>query len=276
LLANKEARVMAGSLMVDAARKHGATIIPIDSEHNAIFQCLGDGYRCFTMPDGVTRLLLTASGGPFRTWDKPAIMNATVSQAIAHPNWSMGRKISVDSATMMNKGLELIEAHWLFAMPESRIDVVVHPQSVVHSMVEFSDGSTLAQLGSPDMRTPIACALSWPDRIDTKVERLNWASVKSLDFEPPDDDRFPSLALARQALRAGGAASAVLNAANEIAVDAFLQERLLFGQIFGVVESTLNHLHASASYAPTSIDALLDMDAQARSVAHEHCARLAA
>jgi 1-deoxy-D-xylulose-5-phosphate reductoisomerase len=271
LLANKEALVMAGALMVDAARRGGATILPIDSEHNAIFQCLGENYRCFTQPHGVTRLLLTASGGPFRTWDKEAIFQATVSQAIAHPNWSMGRKISVDSATMMNKGLELIEAHWLFAIPESRIDVVVHPQSVVHSMVEFDDGSTLAQLGSPDMRTPIACAMSWPKRIATPVTRLDWVSAKRLDFEPPDDARFPSLALARQALRAGGAASAVLNAANEVAVEAFLNEQIRFGHIFETVDATLQAMTKGNVSVPPSVEALLALDGDARRVAQNYC-----
>ncbi|MBU3724660.1 MAG: 1-deoxy-D-xylulose-5-phosphate reductoisomerase [Burkholderiaceae bacterium] len=274
LLANKEALVMAGALMVDAARQGGAVVLPVDSEHNAIFQCLGENYRCFVPPEGVNRLLLTASGGPFRTWDKERIFSATVSQAIAHPNWSMGRKISVDSATMMNKGLELIEAHWLFALPESAIDVVVHPQSVVHSMVEFHDGSTLAQLGSPDMRTPIACAMSWPKRIHAPVKVLDWTAVRQLDFEPPDDARFPSLALARQSLRAGGASSAVLNAANEVAVEAFLNGGLKFGQIFRVVAATLDQLSLSTSQVPQSIEALLAIDQEARGVAANEVSRL--
>lgn len=274
LLANKEALVMAGALMVDAARQGGAVVLPVDSEHNAIFQCLGENYRCFSPPVGVNRLLLTASGGPFRTWEKDRMFSATVSQAIAHPNWSMGRKISVDSATMMNKGLELIEAHWLFALPESAIDVVVHPQSVVHSMVEFHDGSTLAQLGSPDMRTPIACAMSWPERIHAPVKTLDWTAARSLDFEPPDDARFPSLALARQSLRAGGTNSAVLNAANEVAVESFLSQGLKFGQIFSVVESTLEQLSAMASAVPESIEALLAIDQQARQIAASQIARL--
>jgi len=274
LLANKEALVMAGALMVDAAKQGGACVLPIDSEHNAIFQCLGENYRCFTTPHGVTRLLLTASGGPFRSWEKQAIFQATVSQAIAHPNWSMGRKISVDSATMMNKGLELIEAHWLFAIPEHRIDVVVHPQSVVHSMVEFDDGSVLAQLGSPDMRTPIACAMSWPRRISTPVTKLDWTANKRLDFEPPDDERFPSLALARQALRMGGAASAILNAANEIAVDAFLNERVRLGHIFQIVEKTLEDLARTNAGVPSSLNELLEVDHAARRFAAEYCGKL--
>jgi len=264
LLANKEALVMSGALMVGAALRGGATVLPIDSEHNAIFQCLGENYRCFQTPEAVTRLLLTASGGPFRKAEKSVISEATVAQAIAHPNWSMGRKISVDSATMMNKGLELIEAHWLFALPESRIDVVIHPQSVVHSMVEFSDGSTLAQLGSPDMRTPIACAMSWPARIATPVTRLDWTSARQLEFEPPDNDRFPCLGLARETLRIGGCASAVLNAANEIAVDCFLRERLTFGHIFRVVAQTLETLGDSMGAAPESLEGLLEIDQRAR------------
>jgi 1-deoxy-D-xylulose-5-phosphate reductoisomerase len=276
LLANKEALVMAGALMVDEARKGQATILPIDSEHNAIFQCLGENYRCFNRPDGVTRILLTASGGPFRNWDKDKIFSATVSQAIAHPNWSMGRKISVDSATMMNKGLELIEAHWLFGLPESEIDVVVHPQSVVHSMVEFADGSTLAQLGSPDMRTPIGSALSWPERIHTPVQRLDWTQTRSLDFQPPDHDRFPSLAFAREALRTGGVASAVMNAANEIAVDAFLNEMIAFGSIFGVVRETLEAITGKYSAVPNSLNDLMQIDEEARMHAQQVCQRLAA
>lgn len=275
LLANKEALVMAGTLMVGAALKGGATVLPIDSEHNAIFQCLGDNYRCFQTPEAVTRLLLTASGGPFRKVEKSVMSEATVAQAIAHPNWSMGRKISVDSATMMNKGLELIEAHWLFALPESRIEVVIHPQSVVHSMVEFSDGSTLAQLGSPDMRTPIAYAMGWPARIATPVTRLDWTSSRQLEFEPPDNDRFPSLGLARQTLRMGGCASAVLNAANEIAVDYFLKERLKFGHIFRVVAQTLEALGELTGVAPQSLESLLEIDQRARRHAQAICDGLA-
>jgi 1-deoxy-D-xylulose-5-phosphate reductoisomerase len=275
LLANKEALVMAGPLMVQAARLGGAVVLPVDSEHNAIFQCLGENYRCFQPPAGVRRLLLTASGGPFRSWERSRMFSASVGEAIAHPNWSMGRKISVDSATMMNKGLELIEAHWLFALPESAIEVVVHPQSVVHSMVEFDDGSTLAQLGSPDMRTPIACAMSWPARIHAPVKPLDWRSAQRLDFEPPDTERFPSLALARASLRTGGGAPAVLNAANEIAVEAFLNERIRFGEIFGTVESTLTQLSQQAANTPSSVDELLEIDRQAREIAQAHVAKIA-
>jgi 1-deoxy-D-xylulose-5-phosphate reductoisomerase len=264
LLANKEALVMAGALMVNAAKRGGATILPIDSEHNAIFQCLGPNYRCFERPPGVTRILLTASGGPFRRWSHADIDQATVAQAIAHPNWTMGRKISVDSATMMNKGLELIEAYWLFAMPERDIDVVVHPQSVIHSMVEYTDGSTLAQLGCPDMRTPIASAMAWPLRMETPVARLDWRTLGQLDFEPPDDERFPSLRMARQSLQQGGTASAVMNAANEVAVEAFLGERIRFGDVFRVVSETLNRCPAVRSVVPESLDALLAIDQEAR------------
>lgn len=271
LLANKEALVMAGILFVQAARRHNATILPIDSEHNAIFQCLGENYRCFEKPKGVTRILLTASGGPFRQWAPDRIAKASVGEAIAHPNWSMGKKISVDSATMMNKGLELIEAHWLFGMPEAQIEVVVHPQSVVHSMVEFEDGSVLAQLGSPDMRTPIACAMGWPERVHTQVERLNWTQTRRLDFEAPNHKLFPSLEFARAALKAGGCASAVLNAANEIAVDAFLNESIRFGQIFEVVEKTMDVLFKEGAQAPESLDALLEVDQRARQKAQSFC-----
>ncbi|NBW00560.1 MAG: 1-deoxy-D-xylulose-5-phosphate reductoisomerase [Betaproteobacteria bacterium] len=275
LLANKEALVMAGPLMVQAARAGGATVLPVDSEHNAIFQCLGENYRCFAPPKGVRRLLLTASGGPFRSWDKARMFSASVGEAIAHPNWSMGRKISVDSATMMNKGLELIEAHWLFCLPESAIEVVVHPQSIVHSMVEFDDGSTLAQLGSPDMRTPIACAMSWPTRIHAPAKTLDWQSAQRLDFEAPDTERFPSLALARASLRTGGAAPAVLNAANEVAVEAFLSEHIRFGEIFGTVESTLAELSNQAASTPGSIDELLEIDQRARQIARARIAKIA-
>lgn len=274
LLANKEALVMAGELMVRAVRSSGALILPIDSEHNAIFQCLGENYHCFTAPQGVARLLLTASGGPFRTWSRSRIEAATVSEAIAHPNWSMGRKISVDSATMMNKGLELIEACWLFSMPESKIDVVVHPQSVVHSMVEFEDGSTLAQLGSPDMRTPIACALGWPERIATPVERLDWRRIRALEFEPPNHELFPSLEFARQAVKSGGPACAVLNAANEVAVEAFLQEKIRFGAIFETVKDTMDAVCGRHHGNLQTLDDLMELDGMARRHAQEKIVRL--
>ena len=218
LLANKEALVMTGPLLMEEIRAGGAELIPIDSEHNAMFQCMPAHFRAGTEPNGLVRLILTASGGPFRTTPSEALGSVTPDQACAHPKWSMGRKISVDSATLMNKGLEIIEAAWLFGVTESRIEVVVHPQSVVHSLVEYADGSILAQLGAPDMRTPIAQALAWPDRIGSGVQSLKLAAVRQLEFEPPDLDRFPSLELARAAARTGGTAPALLNAANVVAV----------------------------------------------------------
>jgi 1-deoxy-D-xylulose-5-phosphate reductoisomerase len=251
-LANKEALVTAGALMTDAAVASGATILPVDSEHNAIFQCLA-GSRA----EDVSKIILTASGGPFRTASAETIGAATPAQAVAHPNWSMGAKISVDSATLMNKGLELIEAHYLFGLPSNRLDVVIHPQSVIHSMVEFVDGSVLAQLGSPDMRIPIAYALAWPERMPTPAQRLNLTSVARLDFEIPDLERFPALRLAREALEAGGAAPTVLNAANEIAVAGFLAGHVRFSHIVDVVQQALNE----ASYdAPGSIGDVLEID----------------
>jgi len=256
-LANKEALVTAGDLMIRAAQKSGATILPVDSEHNAIFQCLAGNRE-----QDVAKIILTASGGPFRTSTADLIARATPSQAVAHPNWSMGAKISVDSATLMNKGLELIEAHYLFGLPSERLDVVIHPQSVIHSMVEFVDGSVLAQLGSPDMRIPIAYALAWPERITTPAQRLNLAAIARLDFETPDLARFPSLRLAREALEAGGAAPIVLNAANEAAVAAFLAGRLAFPEIAATVEDAL----ASSDFAaPGSIDDVLAVDRATRS-----------
>ncbi|HEX5257561.1 MAG TPA: 1-deoxy-D-xylulose-5-phosphate reductoisomerase [Sphingomicrobium sp.] len=256
-LANKEALVTAGELMTDAARSSGATLLPIDSEHNAIFQCLA-GNRV----GDVSRIVLTASGGPFRTASPDAIARATPAQAVAHPNWSMGAKISVDSATMMNKGLELIEARYLFGVPSGRIDVLIHPQSVVHSLVEFVDGSVLAQLGAPDMRIPIAYALAWPERIATPAQRLDLAAIARLDFEAPDFTRFPALRLARDALEEGGAAPIVLNSANEVAVAAFLAGRLRFPDIAKLVERALDR---SDSAPPESIDDVLEIDRRTRS-----------
>jgi 1-deoxy-D-xylulose-5-phosphate reductoisomerase len=258
LLANKEALVVTGQLFMDAVRRHGAELIPLDSEHNAIFQCLPDAGRSLS---GVSRLLLTASGGPFRGHTAEALHSVTVEQALNHPNWEMGPKISVDSATLMNKGLELIEASWLFAMDESRIDVVVHPQSVVHSMVEYDDGSVLAQMGTPDMRTPIACGLSWPQRMASGASRLDFLALSQLTFEAPDLQRFPCLRLAREALRAGGAASAVLNAANEVAVQAFLDRRLPFMDIAACVD---NALQALAGHRCDTLDDVFDTDRQSR------------
>ncbi|HUO45141.1 MAG TPA: 1-deoxy-D-xylulose-5-phosphate reductoisomerase [Burkholderiales bacterium] len=240
LLANKEALVTAGGIFMNAVREHDVTLIPIDSEHNAVFQVLPEGgRRDFAAAAGVRRILLTASGGPFRTLDPAQLTNVTPEQACAHPNWVMGRKISVDSATMMNKGLEVIEASWLFGMPESNIDVVIHPESVVHSLVEYIDGSLLAQLGNPDMRTPIAFALGYPQRIEAGVRPFDLAQIGSLNFVAPDAGRFPCLSLARQALRAGGSAPALLNAANEVAVAAFLARALSFNLIPALIEHVL-------------------------------------
>jgi 1-deoxy-D-xylulose-5-phosphate reductoisomerase len=263
LLANKEALVCAGGLMVAQAASSGATILPIDSEHNAIFQALGPGYRCFEQPSDVRRILLTASGGPFRSWSRESMDAATVEQAVAHPNWSMGRKISVDSATMANKGLEWIEAHWLFAMPPQDIEIVVHPESVIHSMVEFEDGSTLAQLGPPDMRTPIAHAMAWPQRIDSGVTPLDWRAIKALHFEEPDPIRFPALGHVAACLEQGQAAGNVFNAANEQAVDAFLAGRIRFGQIQNLVGDVLSELVGRVA-DPTSVDDVIHIDSQAR------------
>ena len=256
-LANKEALVTAGALMTDAAQRHGATLLPVDSEHNAIFQCLA-GNRA----EDVARLILTASGGPFRVSPAGSLADVTPAQAVAHPNWSMGAKISVDSATLMNKGLELIEASYLFGLPSARIDVVVHPQSVIHSLVEYVDGSVLAQLGAPDMRIPIAYALAWPERIATPAPKLDLIEVARLDFEAPDLQRFPALRLARKALEAGPVAPIVLNAANEVAVERFLAGAIGFNEITAMVAEAL----AGSSWAaPTSIGDVLAIDHGTRS-----------
>jgi 1-deoxy-D-xylulose-5-phosphate reductoisomerase len=261
LLANKEALVMAGAVFMKAVREHGAKLLPIDSEHNAIFQSLPDDYSCGLENCGVRRILLTASGGPFRLMPLEALAGVTPEQACAHPNWVMGRKISVDSATMMNKGLEVIEAHWLFAAPAKCIEVLIHPQSVVHSMVEYADGSVIAQLGNPDMRTPIAHALAYPERIEAGVAPLDLCRIGTLDFEPPDLDRFPCLGLAYAALEREGNAPAVLNAANEIAVEAFLGGSLAFTRIPAVIERTL----ADVPWAEAAtLEAVLAADAAGR------------
>jgi 1-deoxy-D-xylulose-5-phosphate reductoisomerase len=260
-LANKEALVSAGTLMIDAVKASGATLLPVDSEHNAIFQCLDR-----SAPAGVAKIILTASGGPFRTWSVEAMAAVTPAQAVKHPNWSMGAKISVDSATMMNKGLELIEAWHLFGLPSARLDVLVHPQSVIHSMVEYVDGSVLAQLGSPDMRTPIAHCLAWPKRMETPSERLNLAQIGKLEFETPDLERFPSLRLARCAMEAGGPFPAILNAANEIAVAAFLENRTGFSDIAIIVERALERYQPPA---PQSVHDVLIIDQEARRIANE-------
>lgn len=267
-LANKEALVTAGALMIGAAKASSATILPVDSEHNAIFQCLADNRAC-----DVARLVLTASGGPFRTWSRDRMAAATPEQAVAHPNWSMGAKISVDSATMMNKGLELIEAHHLFGLSSDRLDVLVHPQSVIHSMVEYVDGSVLAQLGSPDMRIPIAHALAWPDRMETPAERLDLARLGSLTFEAPDVGRFRALHVAREAMEAGGSAPIVLNAANEEAVAAFLGRRIGFLDIVHTVEEVLARTDAAT---PRSIPEVVDTDGRARALAQSLMSEMAA
>jgi len=264
LLANKEALVMSGHLFMQAVREHGAELLPIDSEHNAIFQSMPAGYRTGTKAAGVRRILLTASGGPFRDAASEDLASVTPAQAVAHPNWSMGRKISVDSATMMNKGLELIEACWLFDVTPDEIEVVIHRQSVIHSMVDYTDGSVLAQMGNPDMRTPIAHAMAWPERIESGVEPLDMFSVGRLDFEQPDLKKFPCLRLAFEAARLGGTASAVLNAANEVAVDAFLDEKLGFTGIADVIESTMK---AIPSQQADSLEVVLAADEQSRNFA---------
>jgi len=266
LLANKETLVMAGRIFMDAVRQHGATLLPIDSEHNAIFQALPRNFSGDLCASGVSKILLTASGGPFRNTPLSELQQVTPEQACAHPNWVMGRKISVDSATMMNKGLEVIEAHWLFNAPADAIQVVVHPQSVIHSLVQYVDGSVLAQLGNPDMRTPIAYALAYPERIAAGVEPLDLVKISTLSFVAPDYERFPCLALAYQALRAGGTAPAMLNAANEIAVAAFLDERIPFLAIPRLIEQVLDALPVHEVHA---LDDVLQADALARATAHE-------
>ncbi len=272
LLANKEALVISGQLFIDAARAAGAVLLPIDSEHNAIFQCLPSDYTRVPAHSGVAKIVLTASGGPFLTRDVATLDAVTPEQACKHPNWSMGRKISVDSATMMNKGLEVIEAHWLFGAPAEQIEVVIHPQSVIHSMVSYVDGSVLAQLGNPDMRTPIAHALAYPERIDSGVAQLDLTQMAGLQFQRPDFQRFPCLALAFEALKAGGTAPALLNAANEIAVQAFLDLRIGFRQIDRVIA----HVMASLPHgAADSIEALMEQDGLARASAQQYIAGLA-
>jgi len=273
LLANKEALVMSGRLFIDAVRAHGAELLPIDSEHNAIFQCMPANHRGRLETAGIRRILLTASGGPFRDASPDTLAGVTPEQACAHPNWVMGRKISVDSATMMNKGLEVIEACWLFDTTPDRLQVLVHPQSIVHSMVEYDDGSVLAQLGNPDMRTPIAHALGWPERMGSGVDGLDLAAIGALSFEEPDLARFPCLRLGFEAAAAGGAASATLNAANEIAVTAFLDRRIRFTDIPVLLESALQQ---SPGGEPQSLDEVLAIDADARRAASEQVARLAA
>nr|WP_245353443.1 MULTISPECIES: 1-deoxy-D-xylulose-5-phosphate reductoisomerase [unclassified Pseudomonas] len=266
LLANKEALVMSGALFIEAVRRSSAVLLPIDSEHNAIFQCMPGDYARGLSAVGVRRILLTASGGPFRETPVEALLDVTPEQACAHPNWSMGRKISVDSASMMNKGLELIEACWLFDAPPAKVEVVVHPQSVIHSLVDYVDGSVLAQLGNPDMRTPIANALAWPERIDSGVAPLDLFAIARLDFHAPDEQRFPCLRLARQAAEAGNSAPAVLNAANEVAVEAFLERRIRFPEIAGMIEQVLDQ---EPVVPLPSLDAVFAADQRARELSRE-------
>jgi 1-deoxy-D-xylulose-5-phosphate reductoisomerase len=258
-LANKESLVSAGALMTEAATASGALLLPVDSEHNAIFQCLAGNPS-----KRVRRIVLTASGGPFRTWSRDEMAEVTPERAVKHPNWSMGAKISVDSATMMNKGLEVIEAHYLFGVESARLDILVHPQSVIHSMVDYVDGSTLAQLGSPDMRIPIASTLAWPDRMETTAKPLDLTTIGQLDFEAPDPERFPALRLAREALEAAGARPATLNAANEVAVAAFLDHRIGFLRIADIVQATLDRYDPPA---PRSIEDVLAVDSETRAIA---------
>jgi 1-deoxy-D-xylulose-5-phosphate reductoisomerase len=274
LLANKEALVMSGELFMKALAEGGARLLPIDSEHSAIFQSLPRGFACGRAGEieraGVRRILLTASGGPFRTTPAERLARVTPQQAVAHPNWVMGPKISVDSATMMNKGLEVIEAHWLFGAPLEAIQIVVHPQSVIHSMVEYLDGSVIAQLGAPDMRTPIACALAWPERIESGVAPLDFTRLAGLEFEPLDALRFPCVALAREALRQGGTAPAALNAANEIAVEAFLAGRLAFTGIAEVIENVLGE---TAVEPLAALEQVYAADIEARALAARFVSR---
>ncbi|TAJ76854.1 MAG: 1-deoxy-D-xylulose-5-phosphate reductoisomerase [Gallionellaceae bacterium] len=270
LLANKETLVMAGRIFMDAVKQSGSPLLPIDSEHNAIFQALPHQYSGDFQAGGIGKILLTASGGPFRNTPLTDLQQVTPDQACAHPNWSMGRKISVDSATMMNKGLEVIEAHWLFNAPADSIQVVVHPQSVIHSMVQYVDGSVLAQLGNPDMRTPIAYGLAYPERIDAGVAPLDLFKIARLDFAEPDCERFPCLYLAYRALREGGTAPALMNAANEVAVDAFLNRRIAFLDIPRLIADVLDKL---PSLAVNALEDVLMADAQARSAARDWVAR---
>jgi len=271
-LANKECLVCAGALFMRRAAQKGTTVLPVDSEHNALFQALSAGRR-----EDVVRLVLTASGGPFRTWSIEEIRAATPAQALKHPNWSMGPKVTIDSATLMNKGLELIEAHHLFAMEPDGIDVVVHPQSVIHGLVEFRDGSVIAQLGPPDMRIPIAHCLAWPARIEGPGPRLDLARIATLTFEAPDVQRFPALSLARHALETGNGAPTVLNAANEVAVAEFIAERLSFPGIPALVEATLEAAHRrGALREPPSVEDALAIDHMARSLARDLLPEIAA
>jgi len=270
LLANKESLVMAGALFMDEVAEYAAELIPIDSEHNAIFQCLPPGYAEGLAQKGVTKLVLTGSGGPFRELPLEEFADVTPAQAIAHPNWVMGPKISVDSATMMNKGLELIEACWLFGISEADVEIVLHKQSIIHSMVAYNDGSVLAQMGNPDMRTPIANALAWPERIASGVEPLDLIKVSQLDFQVVDENRFPCLALARESFRQGGTSTAILNAANEVVVESFLNHKIKFIDIPTVIEDTLQHVDA---HSADSLDIILADDRRAREYSQQQLDR---
>jgi len=266
LLANKEALVMSGDLFINEVVKHNAELLPIDSEHNAIFQCMPDNFESGLEKQGVNKILLTASGGPFRTRKISTLHEVTPEEAVAHPNWVMGQKISVDSATMMNKGLEVIEACWLFNTQPSMVQVVLHPQSIIHSMVSYNDGSVLAQMGNPDMRTPIAHAMAWPERMSSGVEPLDIFEVAKLEFEKPDFKRFPCLAMAYEALNEGGTSTTILNAANEIAVDAFLNKKLSFTNISRVIEKTLEN---TTKVEADSLQTILQADSDARHISAE-------
>ena len=261
LLANKEALVMAGALFIDEVNTHNAELLPVDSEHNAMFQCMPACCPVGLKPEGVTKIILTGSGGPFRETPLSEFEQVTPEQAKAHPNWDMGPKISVDSATMMNKGLELIEACWLFDIDESDVNIVLHKQSIIHSLVAYNDGSVLAQMGNPDMRTPIANALAWPERIESGVEPLDLITVSQLDFEPADEGRFPCLRLAREACRQGGTSSTILNAANEVAVENFLAERIKFTEIPVLIEKTLNNIESRLA---DDLEVIIEDDYKAR------------
>lgn len=259
-LANKETLVAAGALVMPLARKHGVHLLPVDSEHSALFQCMQAGRSL----EEIRRVVITASGGPFRTWSADRLRQATVEEALNHPTWSMGPKVTIDSASMMNKALEMIEAYWLFGLPPDRIDVVVHPQSIVHSFVEFVDGSVVAQLSPPDMKLPIQYALTWPHRVDGCAKRMDWGSLRRLDFEPVDPDRFPAVELARRVMAEGGSSGAVLNAANEVAVEAFLDGRISFGEIPDLVARTMNEVPVEAVH---TLDDISRADGAAREFA---------
>ena len=259
LLANKEAIICAGALILDKTKTSKSKIIPIDSEHNAIFQCLGKDYECFKKPQNINKIILTASGGPFRNWSDEQMKNASIESALKHPNWKMGKKISVDSATMMNKGLEILEAHWLFKLHNKEIDVIVHPESIIHSMVEFEDKSTLAQLSNPDMSVPIAFGLSWPGRRSNQIETINWNKIKQLSFYPVDINKFPAIEIARNVLEEGSTAGMILNTANEIAVEAFLLRKIHFLEITQTVEKILEKMAKNFTFEIKSLAELHEL-----------------